>query len=80
MENRNIVSEHALNEEDSLEIFVQVDPQNIDLFNKIMEAYDNLCLVTALDPGAGKLLVRVTKDTKKDTLKVIKHLPFPVKI
>jgi hypothetical protein len=65
-------------EDDSLEIFVRVNPENIDIFNKIVEAYDNLALVTAIHPQEGKLLVRVTKDTKKDTIKVLKHLPFPV--
>lgn len=67
-------------EETNLSILIQVDSQNIDYFNKITEAYDNLALVTAIDPGEGKLLVRVTKDTKKDTLKLLRHLPFPVNI
>ena len=51
--------------------------QRIDVFNKIIEAYDNLALVTALDPAQGKLLVQVTPDTKRDTLKLLNHLPFP---
>lgn len=59
---------------------MQVDPENIDIFNKIIEGYDNLALVTALRPELGLLLLRVTEDTKKDTLKIIKRLPFPVTI
>lgn len=65
-------------EQDKLNILVQVDPQNIDVFNKIIEAYDNLALVTAIDPREGTLMVRVTEDTKKDTLRLLKHMPFPV--
>ncbi|ATW23980.1 DUF4911 domain-containing protein [Candidatus Formimonas warabiya] len=59
---------------------VQVSPNHIDVFNKILEAYDNLALVTAVDPGQGRLVVRVTPDTRKDTLKLLQHMPFPVEI
>ena len=64
--------------DENLHILVQVNPKDIDVFNKIIEAYDNLALVTALDAAQGKLLVRVTPDTKEDTLKLLNHLPFPV--
>ncbi|MEL7566392.1 MAG: DUF4911 domain-containing protein [Dehalobacterium sp.] len=65
-------------EQENLNILVQVASQNIDIFNKIIEAYDNLALVTAIDSKKGKLMVRVTKDTKKDTLRLLKHMPFAV--
>jgi len=64
--------------QENLNILVQVEPKNIDIFNKIIEAYDNLALVTAIDPKEGKLVVRVTGDTKKDTLRLLKRMPFPV--
>ncbi len=67
-------------EEERLEILIQVNPQNINFFNKIIEAYDNLALVTAVDPQLGHLLVRVTGDTKGDTIKLLKRMPFSVKI
>lgn len=65
---------------ESLNIWVRLDPQNIDVFNKIIEGYDNLALVTAIEPALGQLLVRVTPDTKKDALRLLKHLPFPIEI
>lgn len=67
-------------EQENLNILVQVAPENIDLFNKIIEAYDNLALVTAILPKEGQLLVRVSEDTKKDTMKLLKHLPFAVEL
>lgn len=67
-------------EQDHFHIWVKVDPSHIDIFNKIVEAYDNLAIVTAVDPGQGELVVRGTKDTKKDTLRLLKHMPFFVEI
>lgn len=62
------------------DILVRVDTSDIDIFNKILEGYDHLCLVTVIDPARGELAVRVTPDTRSDTLNIIKHLPIPVTI
>lgn len=62
------------------QLLVRIAPEDIDLFNKIIEAYDNLCLVTALDSARGELLLRLTPDTRPDLLKILKHLPFSVEI
>ncbi|MGI6678615.1 MAG: DUF4911 domain-containing protein [Dehalobacterium sp.] len=67
-------------DKENLNISVRIDPENINVFNKIIEGYDNLALVTAIEPINGKLLVRVTPDTKKDTLSLLKRLPFSVEI
>ena len=61
-------------------IFVQVAPEKIDLLNKLLEGYDNLTLVTTLDAQKGDLVLWVTKYTYRDTIRVIKHLPFAVQI
>ena len=45
-------------------IYVQVKPENIDIFNKFIEAYDNIALVTTVDAQIGKLVLWVTPDTK----------------
>ncbi|MDD2496981.1 MAG: DUF4911 domain-containing protein [Desulfitobacteriaceae bacterium] len=66
--------------DDRFHIPVKVEPGDIDIFNKILEAYDNLCLVTAVHPEFGKLVVRVTSDTRGEVIKILKHLPFPVTI
>lgn len=66
--------------DDRYHILVKVDPGDIDVFNKVMEGYDNLCLVTAVHPELGELVVRVTLDTRGEVIKILKHLPFPVTI
>lgn len=58
--------------------YYQIAPKDIDLFNKIIEAYDHLGLVTTLDPKAAKVAVWTTKDTKPLLLKLIRKLPFAV--
>ena len=45
-------------------VFVQVKPQDIDLFNKLMEAYDHMTLVTTVEADKGILGLWVTPDTK----------------
>ena len=34
-------------------IYVQVEPADIDLFNKLIEGYDNMAMVTTLVSPAG---------------------------
>lgn len=47
-------------------IMVKVEPSDIDLFNKLIEGYDNLALVTTVDAGLGKLVCCVARNAKKD--------------
>ncbi|MCL2496402.1 MAG: DUF4911 domain-containing protein [Clostridiales bacterium] len=61
-------------------ILVEVAPHDIDFFNKLLEGYDNLALVTTLDAQLGKLALWVTKHAKKDVLAILKCLPVPVHI
>lgn len=61
-------------------ITVWVHPAHIELLNKIMEGYDNLAIVTAIDPSQGRMLIRVTDGMRREAEKIIRHLPFPVKI
>lgn len=63
---------------DPCHLTVTIPTEKIELFNKLMEGYDNLCIVTAIDPAAGELLLRMTPDTRPEVLKVLRHLPFPV--
>lgn len=69
-----------MSENSDYQLPVRIARENIDLFNKIIEAYDNLCLVTALNPAQGELLLRLTPDTRPALLKILRHLPFPVEI
>ena len=61
-------------------ILVEVAPHDIDFFNKLLEGYDNLALVTTLDAKLGKLALWVTKHAKKDMLAILKCLPVPVHV
>ena len=66
--------------QDGEQILVEVSTCDIDLFNKLVEGYDNLAVVTTLDAALGKLALWVTKYTKKDMLGILKCMPIPVKI
>ena len=61
-------------------IWVRVKPKEIDIFNKFIEAYDNLALVTTVDAKAGVLVLWVTPDTKAAVLKIMQKLPCQVKL
>ena len=67
-----------LQHNDGEQILVQISPSDIDFFNKLVEGYDNLAIVTTLDSKIGKIALWVTKHTKKDVLGILKCMPFPV--
>ena len=67
------------NDEDEM-MFVQVDPCDIDLFNKLLEGYDNLTLVSTTDASIGRMVLRFARCAKKDLLAVLHCLPIPVAI
>lgn len=45
-------------------VHVRVEPSRIDWFNKIIEGYDNLALVSTLDAREGRLCCWVTADMR----------------
>ena len=61
-------------------ILVEVAPRDIDFFNKLLEGYDNLALVTTLDARLGKIALWVAQHAKKDVLAILKCLPVPVHV
>lgn len=61
-------------------VYLRVKPANIDIFNKIVEAYDNLALVTTIDASEGKLVCWVTADSKAILLKLITKMPIKVEL
>ena len=61
-------------------ILLSVEPRDIDLFNKLLEGYDNLAMVTSIDPGIGRLALRVAENAKKDLMAILHCLPIPVSI
>jgi len=64
---------------DGEQILVQIAPSDIDFFNKLVEGYDNLAIVTTLDAAIGKIALWVTEHTKKEMMGILKCLPIPVK-
>ena len=58
----------------------RVAPRDIDLFNKLLEGYDNLALVTTLDSSLGRIALRFAAAARKDLLAVLHCLPIPVAI
>ena len=58
----------------------RVAPTDIDLFNKLLEGYDNLAYVTTVDAGVGRMALRFAATARKDLLAVLHCLPFPVAI
>lgn len=61
-------------------IYVQVEPRDIDLFNKLIEGYDNMALVSTVDPGIGRLVLRIAQHAKKDIMAILNCLPIPVSV
>jgi putative protease len=61
-------------------ILLEMAPRDIDLFNKLIEGYDNLALVTTLDAGLGKVALWVTEHTKRDIFGILKCLPIPIRL
>lgn len=56
---------------------VTVPLEKIDHFNKIIEAYDNLAIVSAADAAAGELVCWVTPDMRPTLMKLLEKLRFP---
>lgn len=56
---------------------VRVPAEKIDRFNKIIEAYDNLAIVSTVDAAAGELICWVTPDLRPLLLKLLEKLRFP---
>ena len=65
---------------DGESIVVEIAPADIDHFNKLIEGYDNLALVTTLDAKLGKVVLWVTKYTKKEILSILSCFPIPLRL
>jgi len=72
-ENKKIKSEGEM-------ILLQMEPNDIDFFNKLIEGYDNVALATTTDAKLGKVALWVTEHVKKDIIGILKCLPIPVRV
>lgn len=59
---------------------MQINPINIDLLTKLIEAYDNLAIVSTIDQSAGTIIIRGTVDTLPELDNILDHLPFDFKL
>ncbi|MEN6460233.1 MAG: DUF4911 domain-containing protein [Syntrophomonas sp.] len=62
------------------EIYAVVAPDKINMLGKLIESFDNLGILSTLDPIKGRVVIRVTPDTCPEVEKVLAHLPFPITI
>jgi len=62
------------------EIYGVVSPDCIDMLTKLIEAHDNLGIVSTLDQTTGRVVVRVTPDTWAEVMDILQHLPFKIYI
>jgi len=53
---------------------LRIDPSSVYFFRFILEGYDNMYLLSTVDPDAGLVEVRAVKDSVKDLLLVLKSL------
>ena len=60
------------------EIQACVSPDRIDMLTKLVEAYDNLGIVSTLDQASGRVVIRVTPDTWLEMIEILNQLPFPI--
>ncbi len=59
-------------------IYLTVNPPDIDIISKIIEAYEHLGIVSTLDSRHGLLVIRCTSDTRDDMLQILSNLPYPI--
>lgn len=64
----------------SSDIYGRVEPVNIDMLSKIIEAYEHLGIVSTLDRHQGLVVIRCTEDTREDMLGILESLPFPIRL
>lgn len=59
---------------------VKVAPDKIDYFNKIIEAYDNLAMISTVDAAQGELVCWTTADGRATLLKLLSKLPLAITV
>lgn len=60
------------------EIYAEINPNHIDMLTRLIEAYDNLGIVSTIDQTMGKVVIRVTPDTWSEVMAILHHLPFAI--
>lgn len=61
------------------DLYLQLQPQDINYVNRIMEGYEYLGMVTTLNRQSGLLRVRCTPDTKEEARAVLEGLKISLR-
>lgn len=61
------------------DLYIQIQPQDINYVNRIMEGYEYLGMVTTLDRRSGILRIRCTSDTKPEAASVLENLSISLR-
>ncbi len=61
-------------------VYFRIPPSEMTFVTRIIEGYEYLGVVTALDGKAGIGFVRTTADTAAITRDILQSLPFPVAV
>lgn len=56
-------------------ITLEINPQDIAFLNKIFEAYDDLGLVSTIDPQKGIVKITATSSTYDDVMDILLNFP-----
>ncbi|MBP2633470.1 MAG: hypothetical protein H6Q70_4098 [Firmicutes bacterium] len=55
---------------------IKINPKDINFFNRIMEGYEYLGMVSTLDKREGIVIVRTTPDTYDEVREILDHFPL----
>ena len=61
-------------------VYFQIEPSNMTYVTRIMEGFEYVGVVTALDGKKGTGYVRTTADTAPMATDILLQLPFPTKV
>lgn len=61
-------------------VYFRIEPENMTFVTRIIEGYEYLGVVTALDGKKGIVFVRTVPDTVELTKEILLSLPFTVEI
>lgn len=59
-------------------IYLRLEPRNIDMLTRIIEACSHLGVVSTLDRQNGLVIIRGTADTIPEIENILPNLPFVV--
>ncbi|SHG81371.1 protein of unknown function [Thermosyntropha lipolytica DSM 11003] len=62
------------------DIYAKIAPENIDRITRIIEAYENVGIVSTADRKNGLVIIRGTADTYEELKRILLNMPFRVEI